>query len=166
MISDCLIMTITFDDLPHIAESSPFPELYMGLKWSQFRYTNKLHALEKHPKSGYVISNVIPISPYIVWSSREAEISSVRLGETFSMISLTAYAAWSDDLQLNITGYRKSCEMNSCSITLTFGKPQRIVFGWKNLDQVIFEPCGGNPRSDSGRSASSLHFVISQLTIC
>lgn len=165
MILDCLIMTSTFDDLPHTAESSPFPELYMGLKWSQFRYTNKLHALEKHPKSGYVVSGVIPISPYIVWSNKEAEISSVRTGETFSLISLTTYAAWNENLQLTITGYHKSCEMHSCSIGLAFGKPQRIVFGWKNLDQIVFEPFGGSPRSDSGRSVSSLHFVISQLTI-
>lgn len=81
------------------------------------------------------------------------------------MISLIVYAAWNDNLQLNITGYRNSCEINRCRITLVYGKPQRIIFGWKNLDQVIFEPSGGTPRPDSGRSVSSLHFVISQMTI-
>lgn len=158
-------MTITFDDLPHVSESSQFPDIYKGLNWSQFRYTNKLYALEKHPKSGYVVSDTAPVSPYIVWASKECEISSVRSGETFSLVSLTIYAAWNDNLQLSITGYRNSCEINSCRITLAFGKPQRIVFGWKNLDQIIFEPSGGNPRGDSGRSISSLHFVISQMTI-
>ncbi len=166
IISDCIIMTITFNDLPYVTESSSFPDIYKGLKWTQFRYINKSYALEKHPKSGYVTPFTSDVSPYIVWSCKESEISCGRPGETFSLISLTTYAAWSDNLQLNITGYRNSIQINNCSITLLFGKPQRIVFGWKNIDQVIFEPFGGNPHSESGRSVSSLHFVVSQLTIC
>jgi hypothetical protein len=85
--------------------------------------------------------------------------------ETFSLISLTTYSAWNDNLQLTIRGYQNFTQVNMCSITLLFGKPQRILLGWKNLDEVLFEPSGGNPHPNSGRSFSSLHFVINQLII-
>jgi hypothetical protein len=159
-------MTITFNDLPHVNETSQFPDIYKGLRWTQFRYINKAYALEKHPKSGYVTACISEASPYIIWSCKESEVCSGRRDETFTLISLTAYAAWNDNLQLTITGYRNSIQVNNCTITLLYGKPQRIVFGWKNVDQVIFEPSGGTPHSASSRSYSSSHFVLSQLTIC
>jgi hypothetical protein len=101
-------VTITFNDLPHVTESSQFPDIYKGLKWTQFRYINKSYALEKHPKSGYVTAFILDTSPHLVWACKEAEISSGRQNETFSLIALTTYAAWNDNLQLTITGYRNS----------------------------------------------------------
>lgn len=166
LILDCIITNVMFTDLPYVTESTPFPDIYKGLHWIQFRYIDKTHALKKYPNSGYIAACKPDVCPYIVWSSKESEINCLHSNETFALVSLTIYAAWNDSLQLTVKGYRNSNEINRCTITLLFGKPQRIVFGWKHLDQVTFEPFGGTPHSDSGRLVSSLHFVISQLTIC
>lgn len=156
---------MTFNDLPHVTEPSHFPELYNGLKWTQFYYSNKSHVIQKRPNSGYVTAFVPDVSPHLVWSCKESKINSENFDDTFSLISLTTYAAWNDNLKLTIRGYRNCTQIHVCSITLLFGKPQRILLGWKDLDQVLFEPSGGNPHPDSGRSFSSLHFVLNQLMI-
>jgi hypothetical protein len=166
IVSDCIVTTLTFNDLPLVNEPSYFPEVYNDLKWTQFYYSNKSHVIKNRPNSGYVTAFVPDTSPHLVWSYKESTINTQCLGETFSLVSLTTYAAWNDNLQLTIRGYRNFTQVNMCSITLLFGKPQRILLGWTNLDQVLFEPSGGSPHQGSGRYHSSPHFVLNQLIIC
>ncbi len=158
-------VTIKFDDLPSAIEGEKaVPRTYRGLKWPGIGYAHKSFLKKNYPNSGYVTAFIPEGSPHIAYLDKEASISVERLGETFTLISLSTCAAWNDDLQLIITGYRNSIQINTHTATLLFGKPQRILLQWKNIDKVIFQPFGGIAHPGSG-SSTFLHAVITQLTI-
>ena len=87
-----------------------------------------------------------------------------RPNETFNFVSITACAAWNDDVQLTITGYRNSKQMNTHTATLSFGKPQLILLQWKDIDKVTFKPSGGTAHPGTGVGTYS-YVAITQLTI-
>jgi hypothetical protein len=82
----------------------------------------------------------------------------------FTLISLTACAAWNDNLELTIRGHRNSIQTNTHTTTLLFGKPGLIVLNWKDIDKVTFKSSGGTAHPGSGESAW-LNVIITQLTI-
>jgi hypothetical protein len=156
---------ITFDDLPSAAEEvKAVPSTYRGVKWAGIGYAHELFLKKNHPNSGYVTAFLPGGSPHIAYFSKEASISVERSDGTCNLISLTACAGWNDDLQLIITGYRNSIQINTHTTILLFGKPQLILLQWKNIDKVIFQPFGGIAHPGSG-SSTFLHAVITQLTI-
>jgi len=115
------------------------------------------------PTSGYVTSFTPGGSPHIAYIAEGASISVENSGETFTLISFTACAAWNDDLQLTIAGHRNSIEINKHTTILLFGKPQLILLNWKDIDKVTFKPSGGTAHPGTGVS-SGLQVVITQLT--
>jgi hypothetical protein len=100
----------------------------------------------------------------IAYFYEPATINTGLQYEAFTLASLTASAAWNDDLQLTITAYRHSAEINNHNITLLFGRPQRINLQWKNIDKVIFKASGGTAHPGSGEGVLP-HAIITQLTI-
>ncbi|CAF1052791.1 unnamed protein product [Adineta steineri] len=156
---------ITFEDLPSAAKNLlHMPNVYKGFRWTKISYMHELLAIKKYSKSGYVSSFLPGDSLHVGFFGETATISIEPPNETFSLISIMACAAWNDDLELTITAYRKSIEVNQHSVILLFGRPQRIMLQWKNIDKVVFKPSGGtaHPGCDEGPGA---HVSLTQLTI-
>ncbi len=157
---------ITFDDLPSAAENvKAIPNTYRRLKWTGIVYAHELWLKKNHPNSGLATFFMPGGSPHIAYFADEASINVEHPGGTFTLVSLTACAAWNDDLQLTIIGYRNSVHTNTYTATLLFGIPQLILLQWKNIDNVIFKPAGGTLHPGSGGFAST-HVVITQLVTC
>jgi hypothetical protein len=120
--------------------------------------------MKNHPTSGYVNSFVPGGSQHIAVFNQDASIYTEISNETFTLVSVSACAAWNDNLQLTITGYRKSTEINVHREILIFGKPQLILLHWKNIDHVLLSPSGGTPHPGS-RDTGGVQVVLTQLTI-
>jgi hypothetical protein len=156
---------ITFDDLPSAVEDcKAFPITYRGLKWTDMSYAHESYMNKNHPNSGYVTSFINGCGPHIAYFKDDVSIESERPNATFTFVSVTACAAWNDDLQLTITGHRNSTEINTRTTTLLFGQPQLILLQWKNIDTINFKSFGGTAHSGAGSGTGS-QVVITQLTI-
>jgi hypothetical protein len=159
------IAKITFDDLPStVGVTKTIPSTYRGLKWTELSYAHELFWKNKHPKSGYVTAFTSGCGPHIAFFKDEASIAIERPNETFTFVSVTACAAWNDDLQLTITGHRNSTQINTHTATLLFGQPQLILLQWKNIDTITFKSSGGTAHPETGPGTGS-QVVITQLTI-
>ncbi len=115
------IAKITFDDLRSVVEESiRIPSTYRGLKWTDLSYAHERYWKKERPKSGYADAFTSGCGPHIAFFVNEASIAMERPNETFTFVSVTACAAWNDDLQLAITGHRNSTEINTHTATLLF----------------------------------------------
>jgi len=158
------IAKITFDDLPSHAEAlKMIPSTYRGLKWTNLSYADERYWKKERPKSGYAAAFTNGCGPHIAFFANEASIAIERPNETFTFVSVTACAAWNDDLQLTITGHRNSTEINTHTATLLFGQPQLILLQWKNIEKIAFKSFGGT--SHPGTGVASPYAVVTQLTI-
>ncbi len=160
------IAKITFDDLRSVVEESiRIPSTYRGLKWTDLSYAHERYWKKKHPKSGYAAAFTSGCDPHIAFFVDKASIAIERPNETFTFVSVTACAAWNDDLQLTITGHRNSTEINTHTATLLFGQPQLILLQWKNIDTITFKSSGGIKHLGAVSGVGGSHVVITQLTI-
>jgi hypothetical protein len=156
---------IIFDDLPSAIEGvRGMSNTYQGLKWTQFNYAHQSYLTKTNSKSGYVTAFNTGYSPHIAFFKDEASLAIERPNATFTFVSVTACAAWNDDLQLTITGHRNSTQMNTHTTTLLFGQPQLILLQWKNISKISFKSFGGTAHPETG-SETLPHVVITQLTI-
>ncbi|CAF2243979.1 unnamed protein product [Rotaria magnacalcarata] len=159
-------VTIKFNDLPSAtAECKNIPIIYRGLKWNKISYMDKSYAIKTCPKSGYTTSFDSCGNLYLAYLKDEASISIESTTETFTLISLDACAAWKDDLELTITGYRSLALTDTHTVTLLVDRPQHILLEWDNLDKIIFKSSGGTTDPDSLARANDTQVVINQLTI-
>jgi len=164
-------INITFNDLSEISEDDDVipdvPDLYRGLKWTNFNYINESYAAKNSSKSGYETVFQPGCSTNIVFSGKQASIGTSRFNETFTLISLHVCAAWNDGLKLTITGHRNSERIQTHTSILLFGKPQPIVLNWKNIDKIIFKSFGGTLHQRAPRPAlgADNHFILTQLTL-
>jgi hypothetical protein len=156
---------ITFDNLPSAIQNSlNVPDKYRELIWTKFWYLHEIYVTKNHPNSGYITSFKPGGNLQIAFFRETATINTGLQYEAFTLASLTASAAWNDDLQLTITAYRHSVEINNHNITLLFGTPQRINLQWKNIDKVIFKASGGVAHPGTGHGVLPIA-IITQLTI-
>ncbi len=118
-----------------------------------------------YPKSGYVTAFMPGGSPHIAFFNEETSFSAGNPNETFSLISLSACTAWTDNLHLTISAYRNSIQVNTHTSLLLFGKPQVIVLLWKNIDKIIFQPSSSPGFLENDELEKDTHCVITQLTI-
>ena len=157
--------TIIFDDLPDPTNGTKWiPNHYRGLRWTNISCMNQSYAVAKFPRSEYATAFISGSSSYIAFFNEEASITVENPNETFTISSVSACAAWNDDLQLTIKGYQNSREMNRHTATLLFGKLQFILLRWNNIDKITFKPSGGTAHSGSGGNAGP-HVVLTQITI-
>lgn len=138
--------------------------LYYGLNWNGISYAHKSFLIEKYPKSGYVTSFIQGGSSFIAYFSENGAIGSTNNDEVFTFVSITACAAWNDNLQLIIKGYRNDTELNTETVTLVFGKPESFQLRWKGNSNIEFRSSGGTAHLDSG-SANRHHVIITELEI-
>ncbi|CAF1452656.1 unnamed protein product [Rotaria sp. Silwood1] len=112
---------ITFNDLSIADEKSQsIPNMYRRLEWNKIYYAHVLHLNEKLPKSVDVTSVTSGNSLHVAWFSKNAWISGENLNETFTFVSLTAYGAWNDDMQLMVTIHRNSALIYTYTTTYSF----------------------------------------------
>jgi len=126
---------------------------------------DKSYALETYPKSGYTSSFMPDGSPHIAFFNEETFFGVANPNETFNLISLSASAAWTDNLHLTLVAYRNSKQVNTHTSTLIFGKPQVIVLLWKNIDKIAFQPSGGPAFLENDELEKDTHCVITQIII-
>jgi hypothetical protein len=158
-------VTINFSDLlGGLEKERVVPSMYRGLIWTGFSYAHELFLKKTYPNSGYMTSFMSGGSSHVAFFNEEALIDCQHSNETFTLISLTACAAWNDDLKITITGHRNSIETKMHTTTLLFGQPQLILLHWKDIDNVTFEPSGGIAHPGTGTSALP-YVVVTQLTI-
>ena len=103
-------------------------------------------------------------SLHLAFFEKEASISRESSDENFDLVSLSASAAWNDDSQLTISGYRNSIMVINQNVTLLFGRPQRISLQWKNIDKIVLKSSGGSlyPGIDEN---GGYYVVLTQLVI-
>ncbi|CAF3492398.1 unnamed protein product [Rotaria sp. Silwood1] len=156
---------ITFNDLQGTADNCyRIPAQYRGLEWTGMNYIHKSFAIKNHPTSGYATSFMPNGSSYIAYFRGEASVSVKNPDEIFTLFSVTACAAWNDNLQLIITGYRNVLEIKKHTVTLLFGKPQFILLHWEDIDKVTFVSSGGTAHPGSG-SATGPQVILTQITM-
>lgn len=138
--------------------------MYRGLKWTAICYGHEIFLKRNFPNSGYVIPVTADDSLQIAFFKVDASIEIDRPDEVFTFISVSACAAWNDNLQLTIAGYRNAMQINTHTTTLLFGQPRLILLQWKNINKVTFKPFGGTAHPGSGEVALP-HVIVTQLTI-
>jgi hypothetical protein len=155
---------ITFGDIPNASMTlAALPTNYKNLKWTGFYSMHEEHAKKDYPDSGWTTVFMPDGSPYIVFSSSSASISVDNENILFGVVSLEACAAANDNLQLTITGYRKSTQVKTHTSTLLFGKPQLIQLHWTDIGMIKFQSSGGSQHPGCRHNGS--HFILNCLTI-
>ncbi|CAF0985793.1 unnamed protein product [Rotaria sp. Silwood1] len=157
---------VTFNDLPEaITGTKWISNIYNGLHWTYIYYANELYWKKMHPKSGYITSLIPGSSPNIAYFKDSALITVGSPNTKFTFVSVTACAAWKDDLELTITGHRNFIEINTHTTKLLFGKLQFILLYWEDVDKIMFKSSGGTAHPlVSGHAGSDV--VLNQVTIC
>ena len=140
------------------------PATYRGLKWTGNNYGHESYLSKKYPVSGYVTAFIPGGSPHIAYIKDNASVEVERPNETFTLVSVTACAAWNDDLQLRITGHRNSMQTNTYTATLLFDRSQLIRLRWKNIDKITFKSFGGTAHPGIGDNKGT-HAIITEIII-
>ncbi|CAF3763715.1 unnamed protein product [Adineta steineri] len=157
---------ITFDDLPSMTEETIWiPPIYKGLKWSKMVYMTREYAAATYPTSGYMAALISGSNHHIAFFNEEASISRDGPNKIFSLISLTACAAWNDNLHLTIIGYKDLVKVKTYTSKLTFGKPQIVLLQWQNIDKIVFQPTGDTATHLENHELGDTHCIITQLVI-
>ena len=121
-------------------EPAPLPTIYRCLKWNNLNYVHERYAKEKYAGSGYATAFTLGGSPVVAFSNVSASISVEDQDEVFGVLSLWACAAWKEDLQLTITGHRRSTQIYQHTSTLLRGKPRLIQLCWSDIEVLKFQP--------------------------
>lgn len=85
-------------------------------------------------------------------------------GRLITLNSAVAAAAWNDNLQLTVTGYRSNTIIRNEIFTLQVFTPNYLIFnGYSGLDTVLFSTAGGtkNPNVSSG----GRHFAMNNICL-
>ena len=158
--------TINFSDLPDAAAKvKAIPTTYQGMRWTGISYMHKDYAEAKYPKSGYLGAFILEGSSHVAYFKEQGSLSVQSANSIFTLVSITACAAWNDGLELTITGHRESRQTDIHTVILLYGKPQMILLQWENIDKVVFKSDGGTPHPESGGTATSTQVVLTQLMI-
>ena len=103
------------------------PTIYQGIKWTGVRYRHKEFANARQPKSGYRGSVIPGGSSHAAYFRDDASLRTEFSNRVFTLVSITACAAWSDDLQSTITRHQRSTQVDTHTVLLLFGRPQMIL---------------------------------------
>lgn len=151
--------TITFDDVNPAAQAA-IPNGYSGLDWDNFSTIDPAAAGVTPSTSGYFKS--ITSGKYSAFNidGDPAAISSVG---TFNLISGNFTAAWSNGLQLTITGYNGASILHTLTVGLTTTSPLSEVLNWIGLTKVTFSTAGGT--DIEGQNPIRTQFAVDDLKV-
>ncbi|CAF1494175.1 unnamed protein product [Adineta ricciae] len=146
---------VTFDDL---ASGTVIPNSYNNINWNNAYAFINSYAVSGYP-TGTVSQNCTSLN------GGGTSMTMTCVGSTlFTLYSAAFTAAWNDNLQLNVVGYRSgSIIANSTYILQVFSLSNIAFTGFSNLDTAIFSTSGGtlNPTV----SSSGLHYSMDNLCI-
>ena len=133
---------ITFDDL---STGGQIPPGYFNMIWDNANYHNRTtHGVS----SGYYTATVS--GNYISYNANGNSMH-IRLfnGSLLTLKSAVIAAAWNDNLQLEIVGYRSDSVIINRTFTLQVFEGQYLNFtGYSRLNKVSFSSFGGTRNSN------------------
>ncbi|UJR12695.1 hypothetical protein I4U23_016869 [Adineta vaga] len=146
---------ITFDDL---TAGTAVPNGYSNIDWNNAVVYNSFHAVNGYT-TGTVSKNCTSMN------SGGNPMTMTRTGSTlFTLHSAAIAAAWYDNLQLNVVGYRSNSTIANYTYTLQVFSVSNIKFiGYSNLDEVIFSTSNGT--QNPSVSGIGTHYAMDNLCI-
>ena len=151
---------ITFDDLS-LESQAPIPNGYRNINWN-----NADIALSTDPEIGASGMITVMISGNAAAFNERANALTMTgvNGSRFTLYSGAFAALWSDNLQLQVVGYRSNTVIaNNIYILQVFNVLYITFAGYSGLDSVVFSTSAGTHNSDvlgSGR-----HFGMDNLCL-
>jgi hypothetical protein len=141
------IVAGTFDDIT-TDNYGAVPNGYLGLNWSGFSLLNAPNYFTQD--TGYVRGNTSP--DYVVFAYGTGTVSGVDDDE-FEFVSTTLTAAWNDNLNIDINGYRDGLLIYETTVIVSDDEPTVFTFNWDDVDEVTFSPYGGTDAGTPGGGA-------------
>ncbi|CAF1002532.1 unnamed protein product, partial [Adineta steineri] len=135
---------LTFDDLP---SNGLIPNGYYGINWdNEWVQHNDL------PMSGYATSTVSGNNTSYNEGGTPMTMTGAN-GTLFTLNSAVIAAAWNDNLQLTVVGYRSNAVIaNNTFILQVYTFSSITFYGYSELDSAVFSTSGGiqNPNVIGG----------------
>lgn len=89
---------------------------------------------------------------------------SSATGRFFSFYSVAITAAWNDNLQISIAGYKSNTIITNNTFTVQVFTVSHLTFtGYTSLDTIIFTSYGGTQNSIV--NGSGIHFVMDNICL-
>ena len=70
-------------------------------------------------------------------------------------------AAWNDNLNINIDGYRDGVLIYDTTVIVSDDGPTVFTFNWDDVDVVTFTPYGG---TDAGTPGGGIHLAMDDIS--
>ncbi len=145
MVQHAEAATIDFENTggvvePGLGTVTVIPNGYGGFVWENFDTLDAQTEWGSEPDSGYINGTV---SGEYVAFNHFADPASISRATNFNFISAAFTAAWYDDLQLDIAGFRDGVQIYSTTLTLTTELYSNLFLNWFDLDQITFVSYGG-----------------------
>ncbi|CAF1259275.1 unnamed protein product [Adineta steineri] len=148
---------LTFDDLtPKFAIQNG----YNGINWD-----NSAVQLSNNARSGYTTATV---SGNVTSHNVNGFPMTMRSanGALFTLNSAAVAAAWRDNLQLTVVGYRSNAVIASDTFIVQVFTVSYITFnGYSGLDTAIFSTLGGTVNPNTIGSNGGTHFAMDNLCL-
>ncbi|MBB5515896.1 VCBS repeat-containing protein [Rubricella aquisinus] len=141
----------SFDDIT-TQNFSGIPAGYAGLNWSNAWILNS--ANYSIQDSGYVRGTTS--GDYVVYASSTMRVTGIN-GDEFDFNGVTLTAAWNDNLNIDVMGYRDGVLLHSETVIVSDDAPTVFTFGWDDVDEVTFRPYGG---TDAGTPGGGNHLAM------
>jgi len=130
---------IHFDDLP--SNETLIPTGYQGLNWTNAGAFN----VSKYGASGY--RTVLTSTPNVAYNGGGNPMT-IAVGpsanvKSFSIQSFIVAAAWSNNLQLLLTGYRGNIAVYNQTMTLQTTSKVLLSLNWISMTRMTFTTSGG-----------------------
>ncbi len=151
---------VAFDDLGLWSHNQEVYSGYAGLDWNGFYAMHVPSEFGSSYPTGYVAGMVSP--EYVAYNffGQSAEISS---GTPFTFVSACLTAAWLDNLQITVEGFRGSSLVYTQTVTVSPTAWTLFNFNYVGVDRVQFTPSGGQILARS--SGTGTQFVMDNMII-
>jgi VCBS repeat-containing protein len=135
--------TLTFDDIT-TNDGAIVPSGYGGLSWSGAWVLNATTYFTQD--SGYFRGTTS--GEYVTYNSGMLSVTDPV--DEFDFVGVTLTAAWNDDLNIDVTGYRDGVELYSRTVVVSDDEPTPFTFNWEDVDRVTFQAYGGTDAGTPG----------------
>lgn len=149
--------TITFENAS--CDQCYIPPGYGGLNWSDFAVLNS--ATYNLNPSGYLAGTTS--GSWVAYNAGGFPASILQGTSPFTLNSGQFTAAWSDALQIDITGFSGDVQTYFATYILSATSPMLLTFNWTNLDYVTFNSYGGTHHE--GYYGSGENFALDDLVV-
>ena len=144
---------INFDDI----SAEAVPSGYNNLVWTNGK------AYTTTASNGYYTGAVSRPNSVMNPNGTPMTIASAN-SQSFTLYSLVIAAAWYDDLQLTVVGYKSNIVIATSTFTLQVFTASYLSFsGFSGLDKVIFTTSGGT--KNSAVTGSGTHFSMDNICL-